>query len=508
MESNISTKILPLKSRLQSKLQGRYDLQFGEVADEGDTSGAESLDTGCTSVDSLSSRDSASTVRIGIPFPPLHSSDLCTAPRNGKQSQKQMHVSSNRKIELGDLPCVDSYINTPVEEFFVNNPESSQHFDRNTNYGSFSNSRNTNVVNCMNTSQQNYQVLQSSDASSDFFGTGKVNEDACHQPVQTMPTHFQVPYDCHSFSAENDSSFQSSPNPVAAIARNAHTSACMSYSVSGNSRVQFFGENASNEDELSAFDEVNENIDDDENGGIKRVMLTSSPGEEYVSSKRRRRLNQIVPNPRKPRTADYQCSKCNEPYQKNVNENPWWAVYVHDCPSCSQQQIPRIDINTSSNAIELDPNVIALYGEGIDDEDDFDDCGSDEDEECKEDEDFEAVDEEDENPFDRDGFLQQEEASKLLVLMSHARTCTGVHTSQKHAEICKSTKFLMLHIRDCNGVDVYGNECKFPWCTPCKRMLQHLSRCYEPSKCSVCNGWSLPQSFQELRTINQLRNQA
>lgn len=36
--------------------------------------------------------------------------------------------------------------------------------------------------------------------------------------------------------------------------------------------------------------------------------------DEYVSSRRRRRLNQIVPNPRKPRQAEYHCSVCNEPY--------------------------------------------------------------------------------------------------------------------------------------------------------------------------------------------------
>lgn len=37
------------------------------------------------------------------------------------------------------------------------------------------------------------------------------------------------------------------------------------------------------------------------------------------------------------------------------------------------QQIPRIDINAPSNAIELDPNVAALYGEGV--ADSGDECG-------------------------------------------------------------------------------------------------------------------------------------
>lgn len=84
----------------------------------------------------------------------------------------------------------------------------------------------------------------------------------------------------------------------------------------------------------------------------------------FLLIRRRRRLNQIVPNPRKPRTADYNCSICNEPYQLIVTDNPWWAVYTHECPSCRKIQIPRIDITNSNNAIELDPNIIALYGEG------------------------------------------------------------------------------------------------------------------------------------------------
>ena len=44
-----------------------------------------------------------------------------------------------------------------------------------------------------------------------------------------------------------------------------------------------------------------------------------------------------------------------------------WAVYMHECPRCKQIQIPRLDINTPSNAIELDPNTMALYGEGLED---------------------------------------------------------------------------------------------------------------------------------------------
>jgi TAZ zinc finger len=220
--------------------------------------------------------------------------------------------------------------------------------------------------------------------------------------------------------------------------------------------------------------------------------------EEYISPKRRRRLNQIVPNPRKPWTVEYQCSLCSENYSMGVQENPWYTVCIHECPHCKMQQVPKFDINAPCNSIELDPNIIALYGEGVDDED----CVGEEDE--VEDGNGEDQEEED-HPFGTEGSLEFEEASKLLVLMCHARTCTGVHTSAKHSEICKSTKFLMLHIRDCNGIDIYGNDCKFPWCTPCKRMLKHLTRCYEPTKCSICNPFTLPESYRQLQTINNLR---
>ena len=49
------------------------------------------------------------------------------------------------------------------------------------------------------------------------------------------------------------------------------------------------------------------------------------------------------------------------------------SVCLSDCLSLIlllPRQIPRIDINAPSNAIELDPNVSALYGEGVADSSD------------------------------------------------------------------------------------------------------------------------------------------
>lgn len=232
-----------------------------------------------------------------------------------------------------------------------------------------------------------------------------------------------------------------------------------------------------------------------------------------------------------------------------VHDNPWWAVYTHKCPRCHVMQIPRIDITAASNAVELDPNVVALYGEGVEessssegdvsfayssdgDEDEGKDGGaggegSDSDgstyNNMLEDppeaagggppggsETSRTLDDDsaDQAPaaatdsanvvnaaaapeVEREGaaVLDREEQAKLLVLMCHARSCTGVHSSDRHAEICKSTRYLMLHIRDCRGVDALGLECAFPWCRPCKRMLLHLTQCYHPTTCLICNPW-------------------
>ena len=270
-------------------------------------------------------------------------------------------------------------------------------------------------------------------------------------------------------------------------------------------------------------------------GGLSGEAISYADDDYRMSSKRRRRLSQIVPYPRKPRQADYNCGVCNETYTHSVDDNPWWAIYQHECPKCNVMQIPRLDISLESNAIELDPNVTALYGEGMDDGDveGYDTYGVyDTDEGIEVDDedvlpggeiegsggaggvqyDNEVIEhselevKKEAYPFDQDGLLEQQQASKLLVLMTHARTCSGVHSSTKHAEICNSTKYLMLHIRDCTGFEAgTGKQCRFQWCTPCKKMLKHLTRCYEPTKCNVCNPCSLPESFNQLRNINTIR---
>jgi hypothetical protein len=232
------------------------------------------------------------------------------------------------------------------------------------------------------------------------------------------------------------------------------------------------------------------------------------PEDEFrMTSKRRRRLSQIVPYPRKPRTVDYNCYVCNEMYSHVAEENPWWALYQHECPKCGSMQIPRLDISLSQNAIECDPNVTALYGEGVDDGEiegfegytmyDSDDTVSVE-EDVEGDNDPETV-----FPFDGDGLLSHTDASKLLILMTHARTCDGQHRAPAQAEVCRGIKYLMLHVRDCAA-----GACRFAWCVPCKKMLRHLTRCYNTNTCIVCSPWTIPDAFCQLSTINNNRAHA
>jgi len=222
-------------------------------------------------------------------------------------------------------------------------------------------------------------------------------------------------------------------------------------------------------------------------------------------------------------------------------------------------QIPRIDIVAPINSIEHDPNVQALYGEGVEDscEEDCDD-GSDYDDDdgyvgtgasteggsitapllaltadaasaaaAAATSSIDSADaalaaagsassasaaaamaemEKESEVFGGEGLFSHEEGAKLLTLMCHARTCTGLHKSVQHAAVCKSTKFLMLHIRDCSSNDFQSCLCKFSWCRPGKRMLDHLTHCYDPASCVVCSPThSLPEAFVQLRGINASR---
>lgn len=194
-----------------------------------------------------------------------------------------------------------------------------------------------------------------------------------------------------------------------------------------------------------------------------------------------------------PREVRYQCALCGEQYNGKANFNPWWALRSEECPHCKKSQIPRVDISNPTNAIDYHPALTAA-AEAMNSAQDGDDKNSDE--------------HTDNEVDDLDEFkLSPAQSSKLLVLICHARTCPGRHRSRRHAEVCKSIKYLMLHIRDCSGRLPTGQPCPFPWCRPCKALLSHLVKCWEPNQCAICNPWNLPRSLQELKVLNQLREQ-
>eukprot|EP00613_Pedinella_sp_CCMP2098_P058028 CAMPEP_0171867268 /NCGR_PEP_ID=MMETSP0992-20121227/30759_1 /TAXON_ID=483369 /ORGANISM="non described non described, Strain CCMP2098" /LENGTH=709 /DNA_ID=CAMNT_0012490813 /DNA_START=74 /DNA_END=2202 /DNA_ORIENTATION=+ len=248
-----------------------------------------------------------------------------------------------------------------------------------------------------------------------------------------------------------------------------------------------------------------------------------------------------------PKPVEYQCSVCAESYPSSSNLNPWWAITKEMCPKCDKEQIPRIDISEPANTIEYHPALLRASaaenggGGGIIGESDLllagadsgggggaggDDMGA---HAAKSgclgglslggggangrgsNPDDDGGVEEDEVELGADGMLGDGEhrlptsqAAKLLVLIAHARTCPGRHLSRSHSEVCKSVKYLMLHIRDCCGNLPDGSECGFPWCRPCKCLIHHLVKCQKPEKCPVCSPVDLPPALSNLRSLNQL----
>ncbi|CAM9520163.1 unnamed protein product, partial [Ectocarpus sp. 6 AP-2014] len=186
-----------------------------------------------------------------------------------------------------------------------------------------------------------------------------------------------------------------------------------------------------------------------------------------------------------PREVRYQCGACAASYAATVSGNPWWLLVRQECPICHKMQIPRVDILNPTNNVE---SHIAFLTENASDGD-----GS-----CM-DWDGETSDDNSGDEYsgdERQGLsaggsmsggdgsghgptLDSDQAAKLLVLMCHARHCPGNHRSARLAEVCRSVKFLMLHLRDCDGKTRNGDPCPMPWCEPCMSLLHHLIQCPE-----------------------------
>ena len=123
-------------------------------------------------------------------------------------------------------------------------------------------------------------------------------------------------------------------------------------------------------------------------------------------------------------------------------------------------QIPRIDITLPGNAMDYHPALLAEEGD-----EDSDDEGlglseslglglGDGDEMELEEPAHLLLDPEDDASQGQQGaaaLLHPAHAAKLLVLLTHARNCLGLHKDPRHADVCRAAKYLMLHVRDCDG---------------------------------------------------------
>jgi hypothetical protein len=101
--------------------------------------------------------------------------------------------------------------------------------------------------------------------------------------------------------------------------------------------------------------------------------------------------------------------------------------------------------------------------------------------------------------------LSDNDSSRLLVLMAHASTCPCKHKLTKHRDVCKSTKFMMLHVRDCPGTTASFDVCPFPWCRKVKHLLYHLVSCVDPESCGICSPNDLSDSLKGLVGLNEYR---
>jgi hypothetical protein len=98
--------------------------------------------------------------------------------------------------------------------------------------------------------------------------------------------------------------------------------------------------------------------------------------------------------------------------------------------------------------------------------------------------------------------LSEEHAAKLLILMGHASTCPCHHKSEKIKDVCRSTKYMMLHVRDCPGTTSTCDVCPFPWCRKVKHLLYHLVSCSDPDQCAICSPKDLPKGLKGLVGLN------
>jgi hypothetical protein len=202
----------------------------------------------------------------------------------------------------------------------------------------------------------------------------------------------------------------------------------------------------------------------------------------------------LVPLLSAPRSVKYSCSVCRRPYQGSITFNSWWAIVREACPHCRVNQSPYVDITDPVNAAQHHDAVQECLNALVDGDDFAWDSSSD-------DEDF---NEDDDVACPPDMELPTEQAARLLVLMCHARQCHHGHRDEGMRDVCRSVKFLMLHVRDCSGFMSNGDPCPHPWCARCQSLLRHLVCCNasDPSLCKICSPEELPAPLHALMNLN------
>lgn len=101
--------------------------------------------------------------------------------------------------------------------------------------------------------------------------------------------------------------------------------------------------------------------------GTPLSMVTGLPyASLHQSSRQRKRQRSLTPVLSAPRTVSYECSLCKESYPSEIASNPWWSLFLHECPRCHRMQIPRVDATSAAVSVDYIHAVCAEEGEGCD----------------------------------------------------------------------------------------------------------------------------------------------
>jgi TAZ zinc finger len=93
------------------------------------------------------------------------------------------------------------------------------------------------------------------------------------------------------------------------------------------------------------------------------------------------------------------------------------------------------------------------------------------------------------------------------LLLGVLTVCCFSHKNADHSEVCRSTKYLMLHVRDCPGTTATFDVCPFPWCRKVKHLLFHLVSCSHPQSCAMCSSKHLSRNMKRLQCLNKHRGE-